>query len=62
MRLGGDFIREKAAFDGEVDREAAQLVRDGMEPYDALRVARDTVQRRRQRAAREREQKALVGR
>lgn len=50
MRFGSEFEREKAAFDGEVD------------PFDAIRVARDTVQRQRQRAARERDQKALVGR
>jgi non-homologous end joining protein Ku len=62
MRLGGEFEREKAAFDNEVDAEAAKLVRDGMEPFDALRIARDTVQRRRQVAARERTQKALIGR
>jgi hypothetical protein len=62
MRGDSEFMREKAAFDREVDSEAAKLVRDGMEPYDALNVARDTVQRRRQRAARERNQKVMAGR
>jgi hypothetical protein len=62
MRFGGEFEREKAQFDNEVDAEAAKLVRDGMEPFDALNVARDTVQRRRRTAARERDQKALIGR
>ena len=49
-----DFAREKALFDAEVDAEASQMVRDGTEPFTALRRAQRAVEQRRSQEAMER--------
>lgn len=47
------FENESRAWDSEVDHEAAELVRRGTPPYEAIQRARDAVSRRRRDAGRQ---------
>jgi hypothetical protein len=48
-----EFAREAARFNTEVDVEAARLVREGVNPHDALVRARMSVERTRRDRARQ---------
>lgn len=46
-----EFDYESQKWTREVDAEAAQLVRQGVPPWDAIQQARDAVARRRRQAS-----------
>ena len=47
--LLSDFNIERERFNREVENKAAELVRDGTPPYEAIRLAREIVIKRRRR-------------
>jgi len=56
-----EYLKALEELDAEIDHLAAQMVRDGINRYDAWRRATDRVQAQRQQAALERSKLKLPG-
>jgi len=61
MNTLGTFDRAVEGWQREVDSEAAQLVRDGVEPFEAMRRAKEIVSNRRREQSRARTLEEKLG-